>query len=108
MAKERKKVELKPAAKPVVPKKREKLETEIEDKPVIKPQTVEEPKPTEEEIVKEKRKKTDFKTVRIALNADIEQRKQFVDRMVKGELTMAYFAIDGDVGYHYYYVNKIN
>lgn len=111
MAKERKKTELKPVVKPIVPKKREKVE---EVKPVetrvAKPKVdevktvdvpIEEPKPKEE-----KRKKTDFKTIRVASNADIEERKHIADRVQKGELTLAYYAVDGDNAYHYYYINK--
>lgn len=112
MAKERKKAELKPVVKPVVPKKREKVE---EPKPVksrvTKPK-VEEVKPVEvpkeePKAKEEKRKKSDFKTIRVASNADIEERKHISDRVQKGELTLAYYAVDGDNSYHYYFVNKI-
>lgn len=96
MAKERKKAVVKPVVKPIVPKKRETVE---EVKPVEQPD--EEPKPKEE-----KRKKSDFKTIRVASNADIEERKHISDRVQKGELTLAYYAVDGDNSYHYYYINK--
>jgi hypothetical protein len=96
MAKERKKAVVKPVVKPIVPKKRETVE---EVKPVEVP--IEEPKAKEE-----KRKKTDFKTIRVASNADIEERKHISDRVQKGELTLAYYAVDGDNSYHYYYINK--
>ena len=96
MTKERKKAVIKPTATPIVPKKRE---TSVE---------TQQPKIIEEPIVKEERKrKSDFKTIRVASNADIEERKHISDRVNKGELTLAYYAIDGDNSYHYYFVNKI-
>jgi hypothetical protein len=97
MAKERKKTELKVTVKPVIPKQR------------LTPKTNETTKKLEPEepILKiEKRKKNDFKTIRIALGSDIEERKQISDRVNKGELTFACYAIDGENGYHYYFINK--
>lgn len=94
MTKERKKASVKPVVKPIVPKKRETIEKK-------------EPKPDLELINKEeKKKKSDFKTIRIASNADIEDRKHISERVQKGELTFAYYAVDGDNSYHYYFVNK--
>jgi hypothetical protein len=55
----------------------------------------------------EKKRKIDFKTLRVASNADIEERKHISDRVQKGELSLAYYAVDGDNSYHYYYINKI-
>lgn len=96
MTNERKKAVIKPAATPIVPKKRE-ITTETP-----KPKIVEEPL-----VVKEERKrKSDFKTIRIAMNADIEERKRISDRVNKGEITFGYYAVDGDNGYHYYFINK--
>lgn len=95
MTKERKKAVIKPAATPIIPKKRE---TTVEKQ---------QPKIIEEPVVKEERKrKSDFKTIRIASNANIEERKHISDRIQKGELTFAYYAIDGDNSYHYYFINK--
>jgi hypothetical protein len=99
MAKERKKAVIKPAATPIVPKKREITKT-VETKP--KPEVVEQT-PT---VKEEKKRKSDFKTLRIAMNADIEERKHIADRVQKGELSFAYFAVDGDNSYHYYFINK--
>ncbi len=99
MAKERKKATIKPAATPIVPKKRE---TPKAVEPKAKTQVVEEP-PT---VKEEKKRKSDFKTVRIAMNADIEERKHISDRVQKGELSFAYFAVDGENSYHYYFINK--
>lgn len=95
MAKERKKAVVKPVVKPVIPKKREAIE-EPEKKEVVEAANKE-----------EKKRKADFKTIRIASNADIEERKHISDRVQKGELTLAYYAVDGENSYHYYYLNKI-
>lgn len=94
MAKERKKAVVKPVVKPIVPKKREVVEEPA--KKVVAETTNKE----------EKKRKSDFKTVRIAMNADIEERKHISDRVQKGELSFAYFAVDGENSYHYYFVNK--
>ena len=106
MTKQRKKTTIAPSIKPIVPKKREKegevkstKNLSIEQKVEL---VVEETKTTKEE----KRKKTDFKTIRIAFNANIEERKHIADRVQKGELSLAYYAVDGDNSYHYYFVNK--
>jgi hypothetical protein len=101
MSQERKKAEIKPAVTPVVPKKRETVE------PKVVPAKIETPKVVEETPVKEdKKRKSDFKTLRIAMGTNIEERKQIADRVSKGELSFAYYAVDGDNGYHYYYINK--
>jgi len=97
MAKERKKAVIKPAATPIVPKKRETPKY-VETKPEVV-----EAKP---EVKGEKKRKSDFKTLRIAMNADIEERKHIADRVQKGELSFAYFAVDGENSYHYYFINK--
>jgi hypothetical protein len=99
MAKERKKAVIKPAATPIVPKKRETPKS-VEPKP--KPEVVVET-PT---VKEEKKRKSDFKTLRVAMNADIEERKHIADRVQKGELSFAYFAVDGENSYHYYFINK--
>jgi hypothetical protein len=94
MAKERKKATVKPAATPIVPKKREtpKANTQVvEESPTVK---------------EEKKRKSDFKTLRVAMNADMEERKHIADRVQKGELSFAYFAVDGENSYHYYFINK--
>lgn len=101
MNQERKKAEIKPAATPVVPKKRETIETKIVSA------KVETPKVVEETNVKEsKKRKSDFKTLRIAMGADIEEHKHISDRVSKGELSFAYYAVDGEQSYHYYFINK--
>lgn len=88
--------------KPIVPKKRVVEETVT--KPLETLVTVKE----ENETIKkeEKKRKIDFKTIRVAINADIEEKKHVADRVQKGELSLAYFAIDGDNSYHYYFINK--
>lgn len=88
--------------KPIVPKKR------VVEEPVTKPsETLISVKEENEEIKKEeKKRKIDFKTIRVAINADIEEKKHVADRVQKGELSLAYFAVDGDNSYHYYFINK--
>ena len=94
MTQERKKADVKPVVKPIVPKKREVTE-ELEKIIVIEPP-----------IKEEKKRKVDFKTIRVASNANIEERKHISDRIQKGELSLAYYAVDGDNSYHYYFINK--
>jgi microcompartment protein CcmL/EutN len=93
MAKTRKQITINATVPKLIPKKRqsEKPQVEIKEKP---------------EVInkEEKKKKADFKTIRIAMNADIEERKQISERIQKGELSFAYFAVDGDNSYHYYFV----
>lgn len=101
MTKERKKTVIKPAIASIVPKKRETL-PETKQPQVEQPKTVEEPTVAKEE----KKRKSDFKTIRVAMNADIEERKRISDKVSKGEITFAYYAVDGDNGYHYYFINK--
>jgi hypothetical protein len=36
----------------------------------------------------------------------MEERKQFTGRVEKGEISLSYYAIDNDKGYHYYIINK--
>jgi len=113
MSKERKKVAQKPIKK-AEPKKR--------DEPLPKPKPVAKGK---KKIVKEvvivpepivvsgnfmknetpKPKSTD-KYVRLATNASPEKRKEINDKVIKHELQLAYYAIDNEVGYHYYLVTK--
>jgi hypothetical protein len=46
------------------------------------------------------------KYIRIAENANIEEFRAISDRVHKGELKLAYYAVDNDKGYHYYEVLK--
>jgi microcompartment protein CcmL/EutN len=94
MNQERKKSEVKPMVKPVIPKKREVTE---------EPQKI---SVVEVPNKEERKRKSEFKTLRVASNADIEERKHISDRVQKGELSLAYYAVDGDNSYHYYFINK--
>lgn len=80
-----------------------KTEAKKREKPLIIKPSIFEPIP---EILPTppKTKKSDDKYVRLALNAKIDDKKQIQDRVLKGELKLAYFASDGDLGYHYYLV----
>ena len=46
------------------------------------------------------------KYVRLATDASIDDKKVIWDKVQKGELKEAYFAVDGDKSYHYYEVLK--
>jgi hypothetical protein len=98
----KKKVSPKPVPK-IEPKKRT---TKEKPKPVV---IKEEPKVLEPVIqeAKPKRKSADDdKYVRIAMNADPEKKKEFGEKVQRGELKFAYYAIDNEMGYHYYIVIK--
>ena len=117
MSEERKKVKAKPIPV-IVPKKREIVEGKPKEvvevkKEAPKPVEVkkeikkEEPKPVEvKKEVKEVEKKVKPQTqyLRIAIDAPNEERKELNARVLKGELRVAYYAIDGNKGYHYYQI----
>lgn len=96
----------KPKGTKLEPKKREipKLEPKKREVPI--PLPVIEPIVEVKEVIKETKPKRIDKYVRIAQDATMDERKQIVSRVEKGELTLAYYAIDNDKGYHYYIVNK--
>lgn len=126
MCADRKKVTPKPVNK-VQPKKRvetkkvskpkSKVENKTQNKKRVEPKKVikqapkkREAPPKKEEttkvVNKPKMKKSEDKYVRIALDATSDERKGFTDRVIKGELKLAYFAVENDKGYHYYLVIK--
>jgi hypothetical protein len=100
MSAERKKAEKKPVLK-LEPKKRVEPtpvpKVEPKKRAVVKPVIVE---PTE------KVKRSENKYVRIAYDAKPEEKKEFSDRIQKGELKLACYAVDGDKGYYYYLIIK--
>ena len=51
-------------------------------------------------------KRSENKYIRLGMDAKMEERKAFSERVQKGELKLAYYATDSDVGYHYYLVIK--
>lgn len=131
MSQERKKVEIKPVAKPE-PVKRERPQPKIEDKPkvvasakVVKTKAVVKPdvavnktanlrKDAVEEIedleaakeIKKIRPKNDDKYVRYS-SKDYQSNKVIIsEKILKDEMKFAYFAIDGDDFYHYYILTK--
>jgi len=118
MCAERKKVAPKPVIK-AEPKKRvdaEKTEVKKQEKKVEPKKRVEQAKASKpspkkrDEVVNEtekpKTKRSEDKYIRIALDASSDERKIFTDRVAKGELKLAYFAVENDKGYHYYLVIK--
>lgn len=116
---ERKKVERKPIAKvepkkrvepkpvpKVEPKKREVIEVKSKKKTDVKPVPQKIVLPPISEPVEPKIKRVEHKYVKLALNAPQEERRAFGERVQKGELKIAYYAAEGDTGYHYYIVIK--
>ena len=109
------KVEPKKRAEPkVVPKVELKKRPQVETKVKVEPKTkvvakVETKKVAEiptNETTEPKAKRSENKYVRIALDAKAEEKKKFSEKVQKGELKLACYAIDGDKGYHYYLVIK--
>ena len=116
MSAERKKAEKKPVLK-VEPKKRVEPtpvpKVEPKKRAVVKPVIVEPVKPVIVEPVKpviaeptEKVKRSENKYVRIAYDAKPEEKKEFSEKVQKGELKLACYAVDGDKAYYYYLVIK--
>ena len=99
MSEERKKVEKKPVIQ-VEPKKR------VEPVPTVVEKTKVEPKEKVEVKAEPKTKRSENKYIRLALDAKMEERKAISERIQKGELKLAFYATDSDVGYHYYLVIK--
>jgi hypothetical protein len=106
----KKRVEAKKVIKP-----KSNVENKTENKKRVEPKKIVKqvpkkreapPKKQETTINKPKVKKSDDKYVRIALDATSDERKSFTDRVAKGELKLAYFAVENDKGYHYYLVIK--
>jgi len=113
MSQERKKATPKEIVK-VEPKKRVEpkapivveVKKRVEPKPIVKIEPKVEIK-IEPKVEEPKEKKTRSKPIegtyiRIAMDAKNEERKVLNDRILKGELKPAYFAVDGNKGYHYY------
>ena len=112
MSAERKKADKKPVPK-VEPKKR------VEPTPVpkVEPKKRGEVKPVVPLIEKKvsasfivddepKTKRSENKYVRIAYDAKPEEKKEFNEKVQKGELKLACYAVDGDKAYYYYLVTK--
>ena len=94
MSTERKKAELKPIVK-LEPKQRVNPKSE----PLLKPiEIVEEEKP--------KIKRAENKYVRISLDAKQDERADIINKVKNGEIKWAFYATDGDKGYHHYIILK--
>jgi len=93
MSNERKKVTKKP-----IPKAKPKPRVEVKGK--------KKPKPKPEPVVppKERKPKSEDKYIRIAGNAKAEEFRAIGERVQRGEIKWAYYAVDGDKGYHHYIV----
>jgi len=94
MSNERKKVIKKTVSKPK-PKKRIEAPNKKKKSPKIE-KVVEKPK--------KRKDKVEDKYVRVSTKAQIEELRLISERVQKGELKWAYYAADGDKGYHYYIV----
>ena len=102
MSTERKKAELKPILK-LEPKQRVKPKSEPSPKPIAK--IVEKPIEAVEEE-KPKVKRAENKYVRISLDAKQDERADIINKVKNGELKWAFYATDGDKGYHHYIILK--
>jgi len=47
---------------------------------------------------------SDDKYVRLSENSSVEKFKEMSDKVQDGSLQWAYYALDGDIGYHYYII----
>lgn len=108
---ERKRPERKIAAKLVPKKKTEVIIPEVKKIVKKKPIVVSDEispfiKPDGETDIKPKTKPSLDKYIRLAEDAILDERKLINDRVNKGELSFAYYAIDSDKGYHYYLIIK--
>ena len=102
MSTERKKSELKPIVK-LEPKQRINPKSAPSPKPIAK--VVDKPiEVVEEEKLKVKR--AENKYVRISLDAKQDERADITNKVKNGELKWAFYATDGDKGYHHYQILK--
>lgn len=99
----KKRVEPTPVPK-VEPKKRAEVKS-VPAKPIV---TQIEKKVSAPFIVDDepKIKRSENKYVRIAYDAKPEEKKEFSEKVQKGELKLACYAVDGDKAYYYYLVTK--
>lgn len=51
-------------------------------------------------------KRSEDKYLRIATNAPMDERKIMSDKVAKNEVSLSHYAIDGELGFHYYLVIK--
>lgn len=51
-------------------------------------------------------KRSEDKYLRVASNATMEERKLMADKVNKNEVSLSHYAIDGELGFHYYLVIK--
>lgn len=105
------KLEVKPepkTSKAKVETKNKKVEVKpkVETKPVVKNVEKKVLNPFISESTETKPKRSENKYVRLALDAKPDERKEFSEKVQKGELKLAFYAIDNDKGYHYYLVIK--
>lgn len=95
-----------------IPKKEEKVKAaEVIKTPVKQKLVVKAVELISEDLVVPEAKRTrtkasDDKYIRFSEKNYSESSKIVSDRLQKGEIKYAYYAIDGDEGYHYFLINK--
>lgn len=84
---------------------KKEIKKRIENKPIPKQESRKRPDP-EPEPPKPKKVKpqTEFKFVRLAMDAPQEEFKAIGDRVQAGEIKWDYYAVDGNKGYHHYLI----
>jgi hypothetical protein len=97
------------------PRKREQPivideEVEVNEKPIPSKVVIAKVILEDEEPIAEKKraraKASDDKYIRFSLKEYSQNFKLISDRVQKDEIRWAYYAIDGDEGYHYFIINK--
>lgn len=97
-----------PPKAPVKKLTKKQIEKQIEQEKVdvSVPQVA--PKKTENFIMDSipSTKRSEDKYIRIATNAPMDERKVIADKVTKNEVSLSHYAIDGELGFHYYLVIK--
>jgi len=58
--------------------------------------------PSIEDEIETKQKKSEYKYLKLALNAPQNERRVLGERLQKGEIKITHYAVDGNNGYTYY------
>ena len=74
--------------------------------PKVQPKKRPDPVPEPPKERKPRAKASDDKYIRVATDAKQEETRAIGERVQRGEVKWAYFAGEGDKGYHYYLVKK--
>lgn len=93
-------------AKAEVKKEEKVINTSVKQKLVVKAVELISKDIVVPEAKKSRAKASDDKYIRFSEKNYGESSKIISDRLQKGEIKYAYYAIDGDEGYHYFLINK--